>query len=196
MKKKIIWAAVAIVAILLILVAVLTGHHAYKKTGYQRQATEQRLTFSNLDHDIYVSDDTLTVLCNEKMTGWSPSCGPSPAGWPMAFPYEWEVVLAESNQFYFARLIFHEYVLWMSFDYPYALCKIPKCRTTGDWATNLNHRYSALWNVTEQFEHGWNKPNCILNPQIYNINGHKVHFANDTFAYEKYIVVHDADFPW
>lgn len=195
-KKKIIWSIAAVVAAVLIAAAGFTARYAHQKDSCREQTQEQRLTFCNLDHDIFVSDDSLTVICDDQKTGWSPSCGPSPASWPMAFPYKWEVLLAESSHFYFARLIFHEYVLWMSFDYPYVLCKIPKVRTTGDWATNLNHRYSALWDITEQFEHGWNRPATIKEPQIYNINGHKVSFAHDTFGYEKYVVVHDTDFPW
>jgi hypothetical protein len=196
MTKRILIVLAVIIAVTLAVAIGYTTQHCHVKATHQKQGAQQALTFCNLDHDIYVSEDTTITLCHEDITGWSPSCGPSPAGWPMAFPYKWEVTLCESNNFYFARLIYHEYVLWLSFDYPYVLCKIPKVRTSGDWATNTSARYNALWDITNQFEHGYNKPKCIKDPQIYNINGHHVHFANDTYEYGKYVVVHDVDYPW
>lgn len=196
MRRKFIVGVVVATGVVLLLALGFCAVHCNEKMSRVKKGAEQSLSFCQLDHDIYVSDDSTKVICSEEITGWSPSCGPSPAGWPMAFPYKWEILLCESDHFYFARLIFHEYVLWMSFDYPYVLCKIPKARTTGDWATSLSHRYSALWDITEQFEHGWNNPKTIKEAQIYNINGHKVSFAHDTFGYEKYIVVHDTEFPW
>lgn len=196
MKKKIILTLGIILGVLFLSLAIMTGCRYHEKAAHRDLAEKAALTFSNLDHDIYISDDSLHLICNEKITGWNPTVGPSPAGWPMAFPYEWEVLLAESPHFYFARLIYHEYVLWWSFDYPYLLCKIPKLRTSADWATNTAARLNALWDVTNQFEHGWNAPKCINGPQIYNINGHGVSFAHDTFRYERYVVVHDCDYPW
>jgi hypothetical protein len=196
MKKKLIIAIAVIVAALVLGVVVYTIHHCEQKKEYRTNGEERALKYCQLDHDIYVSPDTTVTICNETITGWSPSCGPSPAGWPMAFPYKWEVMLCESNNFYFARLIYHEYVLWLSFDYPYVLCKIPKIRTTGDWATNTAARYNALWDITNQFEHGYNKPKTIKEPQIYSINGHHVSFGNDTFEYNQYVVVHDTEYPW
>ena len=196
MKKKITIVATFVVAAVLLIAAAFVICKSISKSYYQNRITEQRLTYCKLDHNINVSGDSTTVICHEDITGWSPSCGPSPAGWPMAFPYKWEVTLCESEHFYFARLIYHEYVLWLSFDYPYILCKIPKIRTSGDWATNTAARYNALWDITNQFEHGYNAPKCIKSPQIYDINGHWVHFANDTYTYEKYVVVHDTEYPW
>lgn len=196
MKKKVIIGFVAVIAVLMIAAAGYTADRCHQKNEHRKNAEKEALSYCQLNHDIYVSEDTTVTICDEQITGWSPSCGPSPAGWPMAFPYKWEVRLCESNHFYFARLIYHEYVLWMSFDYPYVLCKIPKVRTTGDWATNRTARYNALWDITNEFEHGWNNPKCIKEPQIYTINGHKVHFANDTYEHKEYVVVHDTEYPW
>ena len=196
MKKKVIIGIVAIIAVLMIAAAGYTADRCHQKNEHRKNAEKEALSYCQLNHDIYVSEDTTVTICDEQITGWSPSCGPSPAGWPMAFPYKWEVRLCESNHFYFARLIYHEYVLWMSFDYPYVLCKIPKVRTTADWTTNRTARYNALWDITNEFEHGWNEPKCIKEPQIYAINGHKVHFANDTYEYKEYVVVHDTEYPW
>ena len=196
MKKKLIIAIAVIVAALVLGAVVYTVYHVEKKKEYRTNGAERALKYCQLDHDIYISPDTTINICDETITGWSPSCGPSPAGWPMAFPFKWEVRLVESEHFYFARLIYHEYVLWLSFDYPYVLCKIPKVRTSGDWNTNTSARYNALWDITEQFEHGWNNPKCIKEAQIYSINGHHVSFGNDTFGYDQYVVVHDTDYPW
>lgn len=189
-------AIITIIAVALLAAIIYTMHRAWKLSKHEYKNSETALTFCNLDHDIYIDDAMTTTICHEDVTGWKASCGPSPAGWPMAFPYKWEITLCEDKDFYYARLIYHEYVLWLSFDNPYVLCKIPKVRTSGDWATNESARYTALWNITRNFEMGWNTPSTIKEPQIYNINGHKVHFADDTYEYEKYVVVHDTEYPW
>lgn len=196
MKKKFLVFIGIVVGIFVLGTAAIIGSKCYTKAQNQTQWDERDFTFASLDHDIYISEDSTKTICQEDITGWNPSCGPSPAGWPMAFPFKWEITLCESNQFYFARLIYHEYVMWLTFDYPYVLVKIPKTRTTADWATNTSARYNALWDITRNFEAGWNTPKCIKEPQIYNINGHHVHFANDTYGYEKYVVVHDVEYPW
>lgn len=186
----------AIAAASVLAFSIFAGSKCYTKTKYQSEAKERRLTYAQLDHDITVGTDSTKVICNDQLSGWKASCGPSPAGWPMAFPFLWEVFCVESPNYYFARLIYHEYVLWLSFDYPYVLVKIPKANTSADWATNESARYNTLWNITREFELGYNDPKCITSPQVYTINGHKVSFGGDTFGYSEYEVVHDINHPW
>lgn len=196
MKKIIIkslW--VALVVVICGFIGIICNEW-YTKQHRERPVEEMINSYAGLDHDIYVSEDSTRYICNETLTGWDASCGPSPAGWPMAFPFKWEVYLVESNNYYFARLIYHEYVLWMSFDYPYVLIKIPKSMTTGNWATNKHERMTALWDITNEYEHGWDNPDCIEHPQCYIINGHTVNFGGVDFRYEKYQVVSDANHPW
>ena len=196
MKKSFLIALTIVIVVAAVVFGSLGVWKYSEKTGYQEARANKALTYSNLDHDIYISNDSLTTICDEELTGWKPTCGPSPAGWPMAFPYKWEVYLVESPHYYFARLVYHEYVLWWSFDYPYVAIKIPKVRTTGDWATNEIERYNNLWNITSEFEKGYNEPKCIKEPQVYSINGHYVSFGRYSCRYEKYEVVHDVEHPW
>lgn len=169
----------------------------YTKTNNEKKCEKARLTYAKLDHDIFISSDSIiSIICDDQLTGWKASCGPSPAGWPMAFPFKWEVYCVETLHYYFARLIYHEYVLWMSFDQPYVLVKIPKVNTTSDWKTNESARYNTLWNITREFEMGYNDPKCLNSPQVYDINDHYVHYGDNTFHYSKYVVVHDVNHPW
>lgn len=187
---------IVIAAVAILAAAVYAMLRAWQLGRHEDKNADHALTYCKLDHDIFVDDATTRLICREDVTGWEASCGPSPAGWPMAFPYKWEITLCEDNDFYYARLIYHEYVLWLSFDNPYVLVKIPKVRTSGDWATNKSAMYNALWNITREFEQGYNSPKCLKEPQVYNINGHHVHFAGGTYEYEKYVVVHDTEYPW
>lgn len=196
MKKKIIY---VISALLVFAAAFFIGFAVSRyqsNTKYRNKVENQRLSFASLDHDITISTDSTFTICDDQLTGWKASCGPSPAGWPMAFPFRWEVYCVESPNYYFARLIYHEYVLWMSFDQPYVLVKIPKCNTSADWKTNESARYTNLWDITSEFEKGYNDPKCINSPQVYNINGHRVSFGGNSFQYSKYVVVHDVNHPW
>lgn len=196
MKKSFLFSTVIALVMCVIVYGLFACYKYDEKSQYKMAKETQKLTYCNLDHDIYVSSDSLKVICDEALTGWKATCGPSPAGWPMAFPYKWEVYLAESPNYYFARLIYHEYVLWMTFDQPYVIVKIPKSRTSGDWATNESARYNNLWDITSEFEKGYNAPKCLKNPQVYMINNHYVSFGKYSFHYEKYEVAHDVEHPW
>lgn len=196
MTKRIKISLMVVLAFVVAAIVGFAGSECLTKSKYQKTAEEKRLTHANLDHDIIVGADSITTICDDQLTGWKASCGPSPAGWPMAFPFRWEVFCAESQNYYFARLIYHEYVLWMSFDQPYVLVKIPKVNTSGDWMYNESARYTTLWNITREFEMGYNDPKCITSPQVYNISNHYVHFGNNVFHYEKYVVVNDINHPW
>lgn len=196
MTQKILKAAIAVFTTLCVATLLFIAGKCFTKIDRDIKCKKAKLTYCKLDHNIYISTDSTTTICDEQITGWSPSCGPSPAGWPMAFPYRWEVFLVESPHYYFARLIYHEYVLWMSFDQPYVLVKIPKSHTTADWATNTSARYTILWDITHKFELGYNDPQCLDSPQVYDINGHYTSFGNNVFSYSKYVVVHDVNHPW
>lgn len=146
----------------------------------------------NLDHDIYVNG--CHQICDVKKTGFEPYVGPT--GWPMVDPVEWEVALWEDSTYYYSRMIFHEWVLWWSFDDPYMLVKFPKSTVNGDLATDEKLRWQTLWDLMHPCYRTWDfKPWCI-NAEVYHINGHSVYINGNQFHYEKYVVVSDPNHSW
>lgn len=165
-----------------------------RKLGTKQLKTER----SPLDHDIVV--EGARKLMDEKFSGLCPWVGPSPASWPIANPQEWEVVLYETNTHYYARLIFHEWVLWWSFDYPYLLVKIAKDRIPSGYdMTKRDDQLRLMWLWTNEGLHGWYDfknigfPNQVIN----TINGKSVEFTGfDTYTYKEYELVSDASSKW
>lgn len=151
-----------------------------------------------LDHSVLVRG--AHKLIDEKFSGLCPWVGPSPASWPIANPQEWEVTLYEDDEFYLARLIFHEWVLWWSFDYPYLLVKIRKTAVPSDYdMTTRDGQLRMMWQWTYQGLHGWYDfknlgfPNQVIN----TINGNYVEVEGyDTYSYEKYELISDASDKW
>lgn len=140
------------------------------------------------------------LLMNEVFTGLCPWVGPSPASWPIANPQKWEVTLYEDDNFYYARLIFHEYVLWLSFDYPYMLVKLPKGSVpVGYDMTKRDDQLRLMWNWTYQNMHAYNQYTDLGfgAPVLNSINGHAVEFTGyDTYTYDKYVLLSDESAKW
>ena len=171
----------------------------------QRQARAKRLKSSAanisklpLDHDIKVNG--ARKLLDEVFTGLCPWVGPSPASWPIANPQKWEVTLYDDDSFYYARLIFHEYVLWLSFDYPYMLVKLPKTRVPSGYdMTKRDDQLRLMWNWTYQNMHAYNHYTDLgfAAPVLNSINGHSVEFTgHDTYTYNKYVLLSDESAKW
>lgn len=191
MKKFII-----IFSVISIVIVGFIGYVSYRDVNKVFPSSEQQMekltTVGALDHDIYVPN--VTKICDEKKTGFETYIGPT--GWPWGDPVEWEVALFEDTNYYYARLIFHEWVLWWSFDDPYIVCKIPKVNVNGDLAKDEKLRYQVLWDITYTtlrfYEYEPYMPNAI----VQKINGHTVSFGNYACKYEKYFVICDANHPW
>lgn len=146
----------------------------------------------DLDHDITVYNTT--QICDEKKTGFDVEVGPT--GWPVGVNQEWEVALYEDDECYYARLIYHEFMLWFTFDDPYIVCKIPKCNVNGNLTTDSKLRYQVLWDITYTTLRTYNYKPYMPNAMVRKINGHTVSFGNYACHYEKYFVICDANYAW
>ncbi len=127
----------------------------------------------NLDHDIFVPGG-LSVIEEGSMSGWDATVGPSPAGWPIATTMTWNYRLYKSVMYYYFQVDYHERVLFWTFDYPYAVCKIPK-RYVGNIDTDREVRMDTLWDITYQLLHGrYELEKYFPKPKCEHINGHSV----------------------
>ena len=151
------------------------------------------ISFSNLDHDIYVNE-SLSCICDEKRTGFDVTVGPT--GWPVGSDLEWEVALYEGSDAYYARLILHEYMLWWSWDDPYLAVKIPKRNVNGDPRNDEKFRWNMLWEITYAIGRSYDFTPYITCSHISHINGHTVYFAKWGCHYEKYLVISDYNCDW
>lgn len=171
------------------------GYLSYKDTHRVFPSSEQVKVPSNttdLDHNIYVTN--VTKICDEQRDGFDVTIGPT--GWPWGDKVMWEVALFEDADYYYSRLIFHEWILWWSFDDPYIVCKIPKCNVNGDLRTDEKLRYQVLWNITYETLRSYEYNPYIPNPIIQRINGHSVTFGNYSCTFEKYFVICDSEHKW
>lgn len=149
-------------------------------------------TITDLYHDIDVYG--VSEICDEKKTGFDVEVGPT--GWPVGVSQEWEVALYEDSDYYYARLIYHEFMLWFTFDDPYIVCKIPKCNVDGDLRTNEKLRWQVLWDITYTTLRTYNYLPYMKDANIKHINGHTVSFGKYACKYEKYFVINDGSHPW
>ena len=149
---------------------------------------------AGLDHDIYVSETIISCICNDTKTGFDVTVGPT--GWPVGSKLEWEVLLYEGTDNYYARLILHEYMLWWSWDDPYLLVKIPKKNVSGDPKNDEKFRWQMLWDITHATGRSYNYSPYVPNATIREINGHTVTFGLYWFSYGKYLVICDESAPW
>lgn len=157
---------------------------------FKREKLDFNIT--NLDHDINVPDAKLII--NEAKTGFDVEVGPT--GWPVGVNQLWEITLYEDDEFYYARLIYHEYMLWWSWDEPYILCKIPKKNLTGDLKSDYKYRYQVLWNITYTTLRYYEYEPYMPSAKIENINGHTVSLGIDDYDYSKYLVLCDPNYIW
>ena len=142
-----------------------------------------------LNHDIYVDETIISCICNDTRTGFDVTIGPT--GWPVGSKLEWEVLLYEGTDNYYARLILHEYMLWWSWDDPYLLVKIPKKNVSGDPKNDEKFRWQMLWDITHATGRSYNYSPYVPNAMIQEINGHTVTFGMYQFSYSKYLVICD-----
>lgn len=154
--------------------------------------TDSIFGVGTLDHDINVGE--VSQICNEKKTGFDVEVGPT--GWPVGVSQEWEVALYEDSAYYYGRLIYHEFMLWFTFDDPYIVCKIPKCNVNGNLRTDIKLRYQVLWDITYTTLRTYNYKPYMPNAVVQKINGHTVEFGDFACKYEKYFVICDADHRW
>lgn len=187
---------IIVFCLIAIIIVSFVGYVSYRDTHKIFPSSEQQMakltTVGSLDHDIYVPN--VTKICDEKKTGFDVSIGPT--GWPWGDPVEWEVALFEDSQCYYARLIFHEWVLWWSFDDPYIVCKIPKANVNGDLAKDEKLRWNVLWDITHTTLRSYDYKPYMPNAVIQKINGHTVTFGNYSCNYEKYFVICDESNKW
>lgn len=177
-----------LITILVLFVIVYLSNKSYKK-----KAITTRLTPTNLDKDIFIYD--CNTIIDTYYTGIQPWVGPSPASWPIGVPQKWEVTLCENDTHYYARLIYHEYMLWWSWDEPYLLVKLDK-KKVGD-LHDTNERGKVLWDITYNRLHQYDSYNYGLDkPVLQNINGHEVQFGGVNYHYEKYQLLCNADDQW
>lgn len=191
MKKFIV-----IFAIVAVVIVSFIGYLSYRDTHRVFPCSEQvreNFSFANLDHDINVPN--VDKICDEQRDGFDITIGPT--GWPWGDPVMWEVALFEDKDYYYARLIFHEWVLWWSFDDPYIVCKIPKCNVNGDLRYDEKLRYQVLWNITYNTLRTYEYKPYITSPVVQAINGHTVSLGGyyDCNFY-KYFVISDSEHPW
>ena len=178
----------SIIVLLIALVAIFW--HRYSNRVFGKKNLDFNIT--NLDHDINIPNANLVI--NEAKTGFDVEIGPT--GWPVGVSQLWEITLFEDDEFYYARLIYHEYMLWLSWDEPYLLCKIPKCNLTGDLKSDYKYRYQVLWDITYNTYRSYNYSPYMPNAKIENINGHNVRLGNEDYNYNKYLVLSDPKFTW
>ena len=144
---------------------------------------------AGLNHDIYVDETIISCICNDTRIGFDVTIGPT--GWPVGSKLEWEVLLYEGTDNYYARLILHEYMLWWSWDDPYLLVKIPKKNVSGDPKNDEKFRWQMLWDITHATGRSYNYSPYVPNAMIQEINGHTVTFGMYQFSYSKYLVICD-----
>jgi hypothetical protein len=191
MKKTLL-----IIAAVIVVVAIAFGGYAYYKYQSHENIYEKKgvvlKDFSGLDHDIYVG--SVSEICDTKKTGFDVTVGPT--GWPVGSSLEWEVALYEDSQFYYTRLILHEYMLWWSWDDPYIVAKIPKAYVSGDPRNDEKYRWQMLWDITHAIGRTYNFNPYIRCAIIHKINGHVVSFGRYACRYEKYLVISDINHSW
>ena len=146
----------------------------------------------NLDHDIYVGN--VSCIENDSHTGFDTWVGPT--GWPWTDKVMWETALYEDANFYYGRFIFHEYMLWWSWDYPYVVCKIPKANVGGDLRTNEKLRNEVMWKLTNNTLKSYDYTPYIKNRVVKHINGHIVSFGDYACKYKEYYVISDSEYDW
>lgn len=172
-------------------IAVIAGL-AYYRLKHRVFGNKVEGFITDLDHDITVPDAKLII--NEVKTGFDVEVGPT--GWPIGVNQKWEITLWEDHEYYYARLIYHEYILWWSFDDPYILCKIPKINLTGDMQGDYKYRYQVLWDITYTTYRNYDYKNYMPNAKVEAINGHTVDLGGDKSGYYKYLVICDKDHQW
>lgn len=186
----------SIIAAVIVIVAIAFGGYAYYKYQSHENIYEKKeavlKSFSGLNHDIYVGP--VSEICDTKKTGFDVTVGPT--GWPVGSSLEWEVALYEDSQFYYARLILHEYMLWWSWDNPYVVAKIPKVYVSGDPRNDEKFRWQMLWDITHAVGRSYNFNPYIRCAIINEINGHVVSFGRYACRYEKYLVISDINYSW
>lgn len=178
--------------IIFLIVLVIGGMFWYRYSNRVFDNKNLLESITDLDHDIFVPDAKLVI--REEKTGFDVEIGPT--GWPVGVSQKWEISLYEDNDFYYARLIYHEYMLWLSWDEPYLLCKIPKCNLTGDMKGDFKYRYQVLWDITYNTYRSYNYKPYMPDAKIEKINGHIVTLGDDVFDYYKYFVLCDPNHTW
>lgn len=177
--------------LLIILVAAIAviwyrySHRVFKKKNLEG-------FISNLDHDISVPNAKL--IESEAKTGFDVEVGPT--GWPVGVNQMWEISLFEDDDYYYARLAYHEYMLWWSFDDPYIVCKIPKCNLSGDMKGDYKYRYKVLWDITYTTYRFYEYAPYMPNAKVEAINGHTVQIGDTKFGYSKYLIISDINHTW
>lgn len=188
-----------------VIVGVATSYvpHVIPFLLYKKKKQTESLTYikpTPFGHNVSISGATRKIY--ETFSGLQPWVGPSPASWPVAYPQKWEVTTYEDDKYFYARLIFHEYVLWMSFDFPYMLVKINKKNIPSGYdISKRDDQLRLCWNWTYQNLHQYDCYTDLgfASPKLESINGHTVTFncdGGDTYSYEKYLLLSDENDPW
>lgn len=178
----------SIITVLIVIAAIFWQR--YSNRVFKENNLDYNIT--NLDHDINIPNANLVV--SEAKTGFDVEVGPT--GWPVGISQLWEITLYEDDEFYYARLIYHEYMLWLSWDKPYLLCKIPKKNLTGDLKGDYKYRYQVLWDITYTTYRHYNYSPYMPDAKVENINGHNVRLGNEDYNYNKYLVLCDPNYTW
>lgn len=149
------------------------GRILFLKYKHAKNLSWAAADITNLDHDILVPGG-LSVVEEGSMSGWDASVGPNPAGWPIATTMTWNYRLYKSIMYYYFQVDYHERVLFWTFDYPYAVCKIPR-RYVGNLDTNRSERLNTLWDITNHLLHTrYDLEKYFPKPKCEHINGHSV----------------------
>lgn len=190
MSKKTI---IILVTVLVATIASCVGYIVYRDTTriFPNSERADVSDIQGLDHDIYVGN--VSEICDVVLKGFDTTVGPT--GWPWTDPVEWEVALYEDANNYYARMIFHEYMLWWSFDDPYIVCKIPKANT-GDLRNDEKKRWQTLWDINYTTLRTYDYKPYMPNSIVRKINGHTVSFGKYACKYEKYFVICDQNNQW
>lgn len=178
----------SIITVLIVIAAIFWQR--YSNRVFSKKNLDFNIT--NLDHDINIPNANLVL--SEAKTGFDVEVGPT--GWPVGVNQLWEITLFEDDEFYYARLIYHEYMLWLSWDEPYLLCKIPKCNLTSDLKSDYKYRYQVLWDITYTTYRHYDYSPYMPDAKIENINGHNVRLGNEDYNYNKYLVLSDPKYTW
>jgi hypothetical protein len=180
-----------IILSIILIIVILFGASFY--TVRKRHNLEKVVT-DNLDHDIKLYN--LKKIIDTTYTGIQPWVGPSPASWPIGVPQKWEVALFEDDTHYYARLIYHEYMLWWSWDEPYIVVKLNKSKVPD--LHDESNRGKVLWDITYNRLHGYDTYHYGLDAAIIeHINGHSVLLSPYyNCSYYKYDVICNADDRW
>lgn len=163
------------------------------KKRHQKENASFSKAISDLDKDIDVWG--CRTIIDTYYTGIQPWVGPSPASWPIGIPQKWEVKLSEDDTHYYARLIYHEYMLWWSWDEPYILVKLDKTKVPD--LHDESNRGKVLWDITYNRLHCYDNYHYGLDkPVLQNINGHTVFFDGVDYKYYKYVLISNEDDRW